>query len=81
MCYLNSIERRKCLDLLYTLKRFYLYDLKNGKALTMVCLADDTNVWNFASTFVVISNFMALKQGCYGIYFPSQPVTKYRTHP
>jgi hypothetical protein len=82
MFYLNKILRRKFLDSLYTITRFYLYDLKNGIALIVVSTVDDSNVSKFTSTFFfVISNLMVLKQCSCGIYFPNQLVTKYRTHP
>lgn len=81
LCYLNKFLRRKFLYLPYILKRFYLYDLKNGRTLTVVFTADVTNVSKFASTFFVVSNFKVLRQCSCGIYFPNQPVTTYRTHP
>lgn len=60
MLYLNKILRRNFLDLLYTITRFYLYDLKSGRALTVVSTTDDSNVSKFTSKFFVISNIMVL---------------------
>ena len=42
--------------------------------------AEVTNVWKFVSASFVVSNIMVLRQCLYGIYFPKQPATKYRTH-
>ena len=77
--YLNNILRPNFPDLLYVLTIFYLYDLKNGRASTVIYTADVTNISKFACTFFVISKVMVLRQCLCGVLFPSQSVTKYRT--